>query len=141
VAGKAQVGEIGAKSQVRRRRSRSTAARRDQGGQRTTLNVLKPQQAMVNARVGARYCAAYRVGGSASYAVLSAVGDGCPSRLPQSPPHDLTTRAVHYNSVRDSWAGVRTPDGAAPTGSSAASASGGGDVKDEWRLGPLASFA
>jgi len=49
VAGKAQVAS--AQSQVAASEMRSTASRRGQAGQRTTLDVLNAQQALVNARV------------------------------------------------------------------------------------------
>jgi outer membrane protein len=76
-------------------------------GQRTTLDVLNAQQALVNARVALVTAQHDRV--VASYAVLSAVGRLSPSVL------GLNTQvydpSVHYNQVRDSWSGIRTPDG------------------------------
>jgi outer membrane protein len=76
-------------------------------GQRTVLDVLNAQQALVNARVALVTAQHDRV--VASYAVLSAVGRLSPQVL------RLTTSVydpgVHYHQVRDSWFGVRTPDG------------------------------
>jgi outer membrane protein len=76
-------------------------------GQRTVLDVLNAQQALVNARVALVTAQHDRV--VASYAVLSAVGRLSPQVL------HLTTSVydpgVHYHQVRDSWFGVRIPDG------------------------------
>src|SRR5260221_9984786 len=76
-------------------------------GQRTTLDVLNAQQALVNARVALVTAQHDRV--VASYAVLTAVGRLSPIVL------NLATTvydpSVHYYQVRDSWYGVRTPDG------------------------------
>src|SRR5437763_14283922 len=76
-------------------------------GQRTTLDVLNAQQALVNARVALVTAQHDRV--VASYAVLNAVGRLSPQVL------NLRTTiydpSVHYHQVRDSWIGVRTPDG------------------------------
>jgi outer membrane protein len=76
-------------------------------GQRTTLDVLNAQQALVNARVALVTAQHDRV--VASYAVLNAVGRLSPQVL------HLATRtydpSVHYQQVRDSWFGIRTPDG------------------------------
>jgi len=45
----------------------------------------------------------------ASYTLLAAVGRLAPQVLGLNVPvYDAT---VHYQQVRDSWAGVRTPDG------------------------------
>jgi len=76
-------------------------------GQRTTLDVLNAQQALVNARVALVAAQHDRV--VASYSVLSAVGRLSPQVLGLA----TTTYdpSVHYHQVRDSWAGVRTPDG------------------------------
>lgn len=76
-------------------------------GQRTTLDVLNAQQALVNARVALVTAQHDRV--VASYSVLSAVGRLSPQVLGLA----TTTYdpSVHYHQVRDSWAGVRTPDG------------------------------
>jgi outer membrane protein len=76
-------------------------------GQRTTLDVLNAQQALVNARVALVTAQHDRV--VASYSVLSAVGRLAPQVLKlNTTVYDPT---VHYQQVRDSWIGVRTPDG------------------------------
>src|SRR6266436_1137203 len=76
-------------------------------GQRTTLDVLNAQQALVNARVALVTAQHDRV--VASYSVLNSVGRLAPQVL------NLATTvydpSVHYHQVRDSWIGVRTPDG------------------------------
>jgi outer membrane protein len=76
-------------------------------GQRTTLDVLNAQQELVNARVALVSAQRDRV--VASYTLLSAVGRLSPQVLGlQVPVYDAN---VHYQQVRDVWAGVRTPDG------------------------------
>jgi len=76
-------------------------------GQRTTFDVLTAQQTLVNARVALVTAQHDRV--VASYTLLSAVGRLSPQVLGlHVPAYDAT---VHYKQVRDSWAGVRTPDG------------------------------
>ena len=76
-------------------------------GQRTTLDVLNAQQELVNARVALVTAQRDRV--VASYTLLSAVGRLEPQVLGlHVPVYDAQT---HYEQVRDSWAGVRTPDG------------------------------
>jgi outer membrane protein len=76
-------------------------------GQRTTLDVLNAQQELVNAR--AALVTAQRDRVVASYTVLAAVGSLSPQILGLGiPTYDPMT---HYQQVRDSWAGVRTPDG------------------------------
>ena len=76
-------------------------------GQRTTLDVLNAQQELVNARVALVTAQRDRV--VASYALLSAVGRLSVAVLGlQVPIYDPVT---HYYQVRDSWIGVRTPDG------------------------------
>jgi outer membrane protein len=45
----------------------------------------------------------------ASYTLLAAVGRLSPQVLQLNVP--LYDPAVHYHQVRDSWVGVRTPDG------------------------------
>jgi outer membrane protein len=76
-------------------------------GQRTTLDVLNAQQELVNARVALVSAQRDRV--VASYTLLSAVGRLAPQVLGlRAPVYDSN---VHYQQVRDSWAGVRTPDG------------------------------
>jgi outer membrane protein len=76
-------------------------------GQRTTLDVLNAQQALVNARVALVTAQHDRV--VASYAVLGAVGRLSPKVLALNT--EVYDPSVHYHQVRDSWGGVRTPDG------------------------------
>jgi outer membrane protein len=106
VAGKAQVSS--AQAQVTASEVALNGVREEaKAGQRTTLDVLNAQQALVNARVALVTAQHDRV--VASYAVLSAVGRLSPQVL------NLRTQtydpSVHYQQVRDSWFGVRTPDG------------------------------
>jgi len=106
VAGKAQVSS--AQAQVTASEIALNGVREEaKAGQRTTLDVLNAQQALVNARVALVTAQHDRV--VASYAVLSAVGRLSPQVLNlQTTTYDAS---VHYQQVRDSWAGVRTPDG------------------------------
>ncbi len=76
-------------------------------GQRTTLDVLNAQQTLVNARVAVVTAQHDRV--VASYTLLAAVGRLSPQVLGLRVP--VYDPQVHYQQVRDSWAGVRTPDG------------------------------
>lgn len=76
-------------------------------GQRTTLDVLNAQQELVNARVALVGAQRDRV--VASYTLLAGVGRLSPQVLGLRVP--VYNPAVHYEQVRDSWAGVRTPDG------------------------------
>jgi len=76
-------------------------------GQRTTFDVLTAQQTLVNARVSLVTAQHDRV--VASYTLLSAVGRLAPQVLGLRVP--VYDAAVHYRQVRDSWSGVRTPDG------------------------------
>lgn len=76
-------------------------------GQRTTLDVLNAQQELVNARVALVSAQRDRV--VASYTLLAGVGRLAPQVLGLRVP--VYDAAVHYEQVRDSWAGVRTPDG------------------------------
>ena len=106
VAGKAQVAS--AQAQVTASEIALNGVREEaKAGQRTTLDVLNAQQALVNARVALVTAQHDRV--VASYGVLSAVGRLSPQVLNLS----TTTydASVHYQQVRDSWYGVRTPDG------------------------------
>ena len=76
-------------------------------GQRTTLDVLNAQQELVNARVSLVSAQRDRV--VASFTLLAAVGRLSPQVLGlRVPTYDS---GVHYHQVRDTWAGVRTPDG------------------------------
>jgi outer membrane protein len=106
VAGKAQVAS--AQAQVNASEIALNGVREEaKAGQRTTLDVLNAQQALVNARVALVTAQHDRV--VASYAVLTAVGRLAPQVL------NLATAiydpSVHYHQVRDSWVGLRTPDG------------------------------
>ena len=76
-------------------------------GQRTTLDVLNAQQALVNARINLVNAQHDRVVNS--YKVLGAVGRLAPQVLGLRT--NVYDPSVHYQQVRDSWAGVRTPDG------------------------------
>jgi outer membrane protein len=76
-------------------------------GQRTTLDVLNAQQSLVNARVSLVTAQRDRV--VASYTLLADVGKLTPEVLGLHVP--VYRAEVHYKQVRDSWAGVRTPDG------------------------------
>jgi outer membrane protein len=76
-------------------------------GQRTTLDVLNAQQALVNARIALVNAQHDRV--VASYSVLSATGRLSPQVMHL--PTILYDPTVHYHQVRDAWIGVRTPDG------------------------------
>jgi outer membrane protein len=106
VAGKAQVAS--AQSQVTASEIALNGVREEaKAGQRTTLDVLNAQQALVNARVALVTAQHDRV--VASYAVLNAVGRLSPQVLKLSTT--VYDPSVHYHQVRDSWYGVRTPDG------------------------------
>jgi outer membrane protein len=76
-------------------------------GQRTTFDVLTAQQTLVNARVALVTAQRDRV--VASYTLLASVGRLTPPVLGLQVP--VYRPAVHYEQIRDSWAGVRTPDG------------------------------
>ncbi|MBV9531765.1 MAG: TolC family outer membrane protein [Bradyrhizobium sp.] len=106
VAGKAQVAS--AQAQVTASEIALNGVREEaKAGQRTTLDVLNAQQALVNARVALVTAQHDRV--VASYNVLQAVGRLSPQVLNlQTLTYDPS---VHYQQVRDSWFGVRTPDG------------------------------
>jgi outer membrane protein len=106
VAGKAQVSS--AQAQVQASEIALNGVREEaKAGQRTTLDVLNAQQALVNARVALVTAQHDRV--VASYSVLNSVGRLSPQVLNlQTITYDAS---VHYHQVRDSWFGVRTPDG------------------------------
>jgi outer membrane protein len=76
-------------------------------GQRTTLDVLNAQQELVNARVSLVTAQRDRV--VASYTLLAASGRLSPEVLQLQVP--IYDPRVHYHQVRDTWTGVRTPDG------------------------------
>jgi outer membrane protein len=106
VAGKAQVAS--AQAQVTASEIALNGVREEaKAGQRTTLDVLNAQQALVNARVALVTAQHDRV--VASYAVLNSVGRLSPQVL--NLPTTVYDPSVHYQQVRDSWLGVRTPDG------------------------------
>jgi outer membrane protein len=76
-------------------------------GQRTTLDVLNAQQELVNARTALVTAQHDRV--VASYALLAAVGRLNMQTLGLNVT--IYDPQVHYQQVRDTWLGVRTPDG------------------------------
>ncbi|MBW7967695.1 TolC family outer membrane protein [Bradyrhizobium sp. BR 10261] len=105
-AGKAQVQS--AQAQVTASEIALNGVREEaKAGQRTTLDVLNAQQALVNARVALVTAQHDRV--VASYNVLAAVGRLAPQVLGLNTT--VYDPSVHYQQVRDSWVGVRTPDG------------------------------
>ncbi len=105
-AGKAQVAS--AQAQVTASEIALNGVREEaKAGQRTTLDVLNAQQALVNARVALVTAQHDRV--VASYNVLQSVGRLSPQALKL--PTTIYDPSVHYQQVRDSWVGVRTPDG------------------------------
>jgi outer membrane protein len=105
-AGRAQVAS--AQAQVSASEIALNGVREEaRAGQRTTLDVLNAQQALVNARVALVTAQHDRV--VASYAVLNAVGRLSPVVLKLNT--NVYDPSVHYHQVRDSWIGVRTPDG------------------------------
>lgn len=106
LAGRAQVSS--AQAQVQASEIALNGVREEaRAGQRTTLDVLNAQQALVNARVALVTAQHDRV--VASYSVLSAVGRLNPQTLRLGTT--VYDASVHYHQVRDSWAGTRTPDG------------------------------
>src|SRR5581483_8531896 len=76
-------------------------------GQRTTQDILIAEQALVNARQNLIVAQHDRV--VASYSLLSAVGRLSAQVLKLPVP--IYDPQVHYQQVRDSWIGVRTPSG------------------------------
>jgi outer membrane protein len=76
-------------------------------GQRTVLDVLNAQQALVNARVALVTAQHDRV--VASYSVLNSVGRLSPQVLHLAGA--AYDPSVHYHQVRDNWFGTQTPDG------------------------------
>ena len=105
-AGKAQVRS--AQAQVTASEVALNGVREEaKAGQRTTLDVLNAQQALVNARVALVTAQHDRV--VASYSVLNAIGRLSPQVLKL--PTTTYDPSVHYHQVRDAWIGVRTPDG------------------------------
>jgi outer membrane protein len=106
VAGKAQVQS--AQAQVTASEIALNGVREEaKAGQRTTLDVLNAQQALVNARVALVTAQHDRV--VASYSTVDKIGRLSPIVL--NLPTVTYDPSVHYHQVRDSWVGVRTPDG------------------------------
>ncbi|MGZ5874420.1 MAG: TolC family outer membrane protein [Bradyrhizobium sp.] len=106
LAGKAQIAS--SEAQVSASEIALVGTRKEASvGQRTVLDVLNAQQALVNSRVALVTAQHDRV--VASYAVLSAIGRLSPRVLRLATP--VYDPGVHYHQVRDNWTGVRTPDG------------------------------
>jgi len=76
-------------------------------GQRTTLDVLNAQQALLNARVGLVISQRDRV--VASYAALGSVGRLSANELNLDVA--LYDPSIHYEQVKLKWFGTGTPDG------------------------------
>jgi outer membrane protein len=76
-------------------------------GQRTTLDVLNAQQALLKSRVDLVTAQRDRVVGS--YAVLAAIGDLSARTLALEV--DRYDPSVHYEQVKNKWIGTDTPDG------------------------------
>jgi outer membrane protein len=105
-AAKAQV--EAAQRRVRYSESALNGVRNEaEAGQRTTLDVLNAQQALLNARVSLIVAQRDRV--VASYSLLSAVGRLSAETL--GLPAWRYDPSVHYQQVRDSWFGLMIPDG------------------------------
>ena len=105
-AGKAQVTAAQAQVQASELAYLGTT-KEAQVGQRTVIDILNAQQTLVNARVALVTAQHDRV--VASYAVLNAVGRLSPQVLHLAT--QVYDASVHYQQVRDSWGGTRTPDG------------------------------
>jgi outer membrane protein len=76
-------------------------------GQRTTLDVLNAQQALLNARVNLVVAQRDRV--VASYAALGSIGRLSASVIGLDVA--VYDPSVHFEQVKDKWIGVGTPDG------------------------------
>lgn len=76
-------------------------------GQRTTLDVLNAQAAVITAKIN--QAGSERDVVVASYAILSATGRLSVDRL--GLPVTKYKPEEHYNAVKDKWFGLRTPDG------------------------------
>ncbi|WP_457796824.1 TolC family outer membrane protein [Methylocystis sp. S23] len=76
-------------------------------GQRTTLDVLNAQQALLNARVNLVLSQRDRV--VASYAALGAIGRLSAEELSLNVA--FYDPSIHYEQVKTKWFGVDTPDG------------------------------
>jgi outer membrane protein len=75
-------------------------------GQRTTLDVLNAQQALVNARISLLIAQHDRIVGS--YSLVAAAGGLSPLVLGLNT--EIYDPTVHYQQVRDAWIGLRAPD-------------------------------
>lgn len=103
------------KAQVESEQARVQAAeiafdgvRREFGaGQRGTFELLTIQRELLNARIALAVAQRERV--VASYNLLAAVGRLAPQVL--GLPTKIYDPSEHYHQVRDSWLGMRTPDG------------------------------
>ncbi len=78
-------------------------------GQRTTLDVLNAQAELVSAR--SQLITAQRDLVVFSYGLLSAVGRLSIVELKLAEVTQTYQPETHYEQVRDSWFGLRTPDG------------------------------
>jgi outer membrane protein len=76
-------------------------------GQRTTLDVLNAQNAVITAKIN--QASSERDVVVASYAILSAMGRLSVDRLGLAVSKYRPEE--HYNAVKDKWIGTRTPDG------------------------------
>ena len=76
-------------------------------GQRTTLDVLNAQQALLNAQVAQVQAQHDKV--VAAYTLLAALG-GLDAETLKLRVH-IYNPAEHYELVKDKWFGMRTPDG------------------------------
>ncbi|TIT05778.1 MAG: transporter, partial [Mesorhizobium sp.] len=76
-------------------------------GQRTTLDVLNAQNAVISAKIN--LASSERDVVVASYAILSATGRLSVDRLALNVTKYKPEE--HYNAVKDKWYGLRTPDG------------------------------
>jgi outer membrane protein len=76
-------------------------------GERTTFDLLQAQQILVNARTALITAQHDRV--VASYNLLAAAGALSPTTLHL--PTKVYSPEIHYQQVRDVWAGMRIPDG------------------------------
>jgi outer membrane protein len=105
-AAKAQI-EASERQNVAAERALTGVRNEALAGQRTTQDVLNAEQVLVNARQNLIVAQHDRV--VASYALLSAVGRLSAQVL--GLPAQVYDPMVHYQQVRDSWIGLRTPSG------------------------------
>ena len=104
----AKIGVTASESEVHAADVALQGVRREaDGGQRTTVDVLNAQQDLMSAR--ARLIQAQHDRIIASYTLLSAIGHLDVKTLGLNTPDYLPE--VHYQQVRDSWGGLRTPSG------------------------------